>query len=114
MKVLGLEPARRAMLAYTRFDREPFPALYAMFAGEKTGGEVFAEMKTKNLTENATVMFFANYYAGLNEDLLGPREKAAARLREAVALGWRNRGGTEPSYMWQIARLHFERMDAQK
>ena len=113
-KVLGLAPARRAMLAYTRFDREPFPALYAMFADEKTGDEVFAEMKTKNLTDNATVMFFANYYAGLNEDILGHREKAVALLREAVALGWKNRGGSEPSYMWQVARLHFEKMDAQK
>ena len=109
-KTLGLEPARRAMLAYTRFDREPFPALYAMFAGEKTGDEVFAEMKTKDLTANATVMFFANYYAGLNEDFLGHREKAVTLLREAVALGWRNRGGAEPSYMWQVARLHFEKM----
>ncbi len=112
VKTLGLGPARRAMLAYTRFDREPFPALYTMFAGEKTGDEVFAEMKTKNVTDNATVMFFANYYVGLNEDIIGHREKAVTLLREAVALGWRSRGGAEPSYMWQVARLHFEKMDA--
>ena len=109
-KVLGLEPARRAMLAYTRFDREPFPALYAMFAGEKTADNVFAEIKTKELTGNATVMFFANYYAGLNEEILGHREKALALLREAVALGWSKRGGAEPSYMWQVARLHYEKL----
>ena len=114
VKVLGLEPARREMLAYTRFDREPFPALYEMFAGEKTGDEVFAEMKTKKLTDNATVMFFANYYAGLNEEVLGHREKAVELLREAVALGWKSRGDSEPSYMWQVARLHWEKMDVQK
>ena len=111
-KLLGLEPARRAMLIYTRFDREPFPALYAMFAGERSSDAVFAEMKAKKLTDNATVMFFANYYAGLNEDILGHREKAATLLSEAVALAWRNRGGAEPSYMWQVARLHFEKMSA--
>ena len=102
------------MLIYTRFDREPFPALYAMFAGERSSDAVFAEMKAKKLTDNATVMFFANYYAGLNEDILGHREKAAALLREAVALGWKNRGGSEPSYMWQVARLHHEQMAAGK
>ena len=114
VKTLGLEPARRGMLVYTRFDREPFPALYAMFAGGKTGDEVFAEMKSKNLTDNATVMFFANYYAGLNEEVLGHREKALDLLHQAVASGWKSRGGSEPSYMWQVARLHHEKMDAQK
>ena len=112
-KSLGLEPARRRMLTYTRFDREPFPALYAMLAGEKSGDEVFAEMKTKDLTGNTTVMFFANYYAGLNEEMLGHREKAVALLRHAVALGWKNRRSGEPSYMWQVARLHFEKLAAE-
>ena len=110
VKVLGLEPARRTMLAYTRFDREPFPSLYAMFAGEKTSDDIFTEVKAKDLTANATVMFFANYYAGLNEDVLGHREKALAFLREAVAGGWKHRGGSEPSYMWQVARLHYEKL----
>ncbi len=110
VKVLGLEPARRAMLSYTRFDREPFPALYAMFGGEKTADDVFAEMKKKELTDNTTVMFFANYYAGLNEEIPGHREKALVLLREAVALGWNKRVGTEPSYMWQVARLHCEKL----
>ena len=112
VKVLGLEPARRAMLVYTRFDREPFPALYAMFAGEKTTDDVFAEIKAKNLTDNTTVMFFANYYAGLNEDLLGHRGKALAALREAVAGGWMSRGSAEPTYMWQVARLHYDKLAA--
>ncbi len=114
VKVLGLEPARRAMLSYTKFDREPFPALYAMFAGEKTADDVLAEMKKRELTGNATVMFFANYYAGLNEETLGHREKSAALLREAVALGWSKRSGAEPSYMWQVARLHYEKLAARE
>ena len=110
VKPLGLENARREMLVYTRFDREPFPALYAMFAGEKSGGDVLAEMKAKSLADNATVMFFANYYAGLYEDILGHRDKALALLREAVAGGWTHRGNSEPAYMWQVARLHYEKL----
>ena len=46
----GIEKARAGMLAYTRFDREPFPALYEMFAGKKTADEVFAEIAKKELT----------------------------------------------------------------
>ena len=103
----GLKPAREKMLPYTRFDREPFPALYTMFASGKTD-DLFAEMKTKKLTENEAVMFFANYYAGLNEEILGHREKALELLHKAVALGWNSRAGNEPSYMWQVARLHYK------
>lgn len=106
-KVLGLEAARKAMLEYTRFDREPFPALYTMFATGKTD-DLFTEMKAKKLTENEDVMFFANYYAGLNESLLDHREKALELLHKAVAGGWKHRRGDEPSYMWQVARLHYD------
>ena len=109
VKVAGLESARKSMLSYTRFDREPFPALYTMFATGKTDG-LFAEMKTKELTTNDTVMFFANYYAGLNEEILGHREKAVELLHKAVALGWKSRGTSEPTYMWQVARLHYEKL----
>ncbi len=114
VKVLGLEPARRAMLMYTRFDREPFPELYAMFAGEKTTNDFFTELKAKELTTNEAVMFFANYYAGLNEEILGHREKALELLSKAVAGGWKHRGSSEPSYMWQIARLHYETLSQPK
>jgi lipoprotein NlpI len=109
VKVLGLEPARRAMLNYTRFDREPFPTLYAMFAGEKTTDELFAEIEAKKLREDVAVMFFANYYGGLNEHLLGHREKALELLRQAVASPLR----AEPTYMWQVARLHYDWISSQ-
>ena len=74
------------MLAYSRFDREPFPGLYDMFAGKKSGPEVLAEMETKGLAKDAGVMFFAHYYIGLNEDLHGHAEKAREHLEKAVAL----------------------------
>ena len=112
VKTLGLDPARLAMLTYTRFDREPFPTLYEMFAGKKTTEELFADVKTKDLTANETVMFFANYYAGLNEGVFDHREKALELLHKAVAGGWKSRGGSEPSYMWQVARLHYEAIAA--
>jgi lipoprotein NlpI len=112
-KVGGLEPARRAMLVYTRFDREPFPALYEMFAGKKTTDAFFADLKARKLDDDAKVMFFANYYGGLNEEILGRRERALTLLRAAVASPWRHTEGN-PAYMWQVARLHYEALAAAK
>ena len=111
-KADGVEKARAEMLAYTRFDREPFPALYEMFAGKKTPDEVFAEIGKKGLADNEGVLFFANYYGGLGEELLGHRARALELLRKAVAspLGRGAPGG--PGYMWQVARLHWERLSA--
>ncbi len=112
-KVDGLEKARAEMLAYTRFDREPFPSLYEMFAGRRAGEEVLAETKTKGLEGDAGVMFFAHYYVGLNEALLGRKESAREHLRKAVTLfspQTARRGG--PGYMWQVARLHLETLSS--
>lgn len=107
-KTDGLEKARAEMLVYTRFDREPFPALYEMFAGKKTPAELFTEIESKGFTSDENVMFFANYYGGLGEELRGNRARALELLHKAVAspIG-RARGG--PGYMWQVARLHWER-----
>ncbi|MDP3070471.1 MAG: hypothetical protein Q8N18_09295 [Opitutaceae bacterium] len=110
----GVEPARRAMLPYTRFDREPFPALYEMLAGRKTTDELLADLKSRGLDGDARVMFFAHYYAGLNEQWLGRRARALELLRLAVANPWGRTAEGGPAYMWQCARLHFETLGAEK
>ena len=106
----GIGKARAEMLVYTRFDREPFPSLYEMFAGKKTPDEVLAEIGKKGITSDEGVLFFANYYCGLEEELRGHRPRALELLQTAVAspLGRGARGG--PGYMWQVARLHWERL----
>ena len=108
VKVAGLQPARGAMLVYTRFDREPFPSLYEMFAGKLTTREFLTGLDERKLTDSPKVMFFANYYAGLHEDMLGRQETALPLLHAAVA----NSGDRTPlggrTYMWQVARLHYE------
>ena len=107
-RVVGIEKARTQMLEYTRFDREPFPAIYEMLAGKKTGADVLAEMEKKSLGENATVMFFAHYYVGLNEDLHGHNAAAREHLAKAVALSLKSGARGGPGYMGQAARLHYE------
>jgi lipoprotein NlpI len=108
----GLAKARAEMLAYSRFDREPFPALYEMFAGTRTTDEFFHEIERKELTQDARVMFFARYYAGLHEALLGHRERAVALTREAVAGPWGRTAEGGPAYMWQVARVHAARLES--
>ena len=114
VKTLGLRPAQRAMLVYTRFDREPFPALYDLFAGKVSTREFFADIAERKLTPNAQVMFFANYYAGLHEEILGHHDKALELLHAAVANRRERSAGNGPSYMWQVARLHYEVLSAAK
>jgi lipoprotein NlpI len=106
----SLEKARAQMLVYSRFDREPFPALYEMFAGSRTTDDVFLEIERKKLTRDERVMFFANYYAGLNEAILGHRERALELTRKAVAGAWGRTAEGGPAYMWQVARLHADRL----
>ncbi|MGI8601937.1 MAG: tetratricopeptide repeat protein [Verrucomicrobiales bacterium] len=111
VKAEGIDKARREMLVYTKFDREPFPSLYEMFAGRTTADDVLAEIKSKGLVGNDSVEFFAHYYSGLNEEILGRRERSRDLLGKAVAspLG---RELDEAPYMWQVARLHFDWLEA--
>ena len=105
----GVEKARAVMLPYTRFDREPFPSLYEMFAGKRTPEEVLVEIRDKGLEDNPQVAFFGNYYAGLGEAVLGRSDRALLLVEKAVALP-AARTPSGPGYMWQVARLHWERL----
>jgi lipoprotein NlpI len=113
-RVNGIKAAQGSMLEYTRFDREPFPSLYEMFAGKKTSAEMLAETEKKGLKDDALVMFFAHYYAGLNEELLGKQEDARKHLAEAVKLATKAGASGGPGYMGQVARLHYEAAKAGK
>jgi lipoprotein NlpI len=105
-KVDGIAKARTEMLSYTEFDREPFPTLYEMYAGKRTPEEVFAEIEKKGLTKDKQVMFFGNYYVGLYELMSGHRQRALELLRKAVDI----LPGPDTVYMWNVARLHWERL----
>lgn len=110
--VHGLEKARTMMVEYTRFDREPFPDLYRMFAGTLTGDEVLSALKTKGLARDGAPQFFAHYYVGVNEGLLGRREQALALLNKAVDSAWGRTAEGGPAYMWRCARLHRDQLAA--
>ena len=114
VRILGLERARAAMLVYTRFDREPFPSLSALFAGRQTTAAFLADLKTRGVAADPAALFFAHYYAGLNEAVLGRRPEALALLHAAVASPWGRTAEGGPAYMWQVARLHYEMLSTRK
>ena len=79
-----------------------------MLAGKKTGAEVLAGAEKKGLKENALVMFFAHYYVGLNEQLLGNTAAGNEHLATAVKLAEEAGASGGPGYMGKVARLHYE------
>ena len=71
--------------------------------------ELFIERASKRgLTGNPRVMFFAHYYAGINELIANRPESALPLLRNAVANSWGRSAEGGPAYMWQVARVHYE------
>lgn len=112
-KLGGLEKARAGMLPYKEFDREPFPSLYDLYAGKITPEQFSADLEKRGQTGNPRVMFFALYYGGLFEGLLGHRDEAIKKVDEAVALFSPDQSSaTGPGYMWQVARVHLDWLKA--
>ena len=115
VNLVGLEKARETMLVYEEFDREPFPQLYAMFEGKDASGgdELLKEIKDAegiSEKERQRRLFFANLYVGIYKELSGDKEAALILLREAAASKWGQQATGGPTYMWQIARLHYDRL----
>ncbi len=104
-KVDGLEKARPKMLVYEKFDREPFPLLYEMFAGRQTTEELLAHIAKPELAGQGAVQFFGLYYAGVNEALLGRPARGRTLIGQAVAHPWGKSSEGGPGYMWNVARI---------
>lgn len=113
--VTSLLDARTSMLEYELFDREPFPQLYAMFEGKDTtdGDGILKEIENaKEITdtERQRRQFFANLYVGIFKELTGETQQALNLLRAAAASKWGQTASGGPTYMWQVARIHFEQL----
>jgi len=109
-KAYGAEKAREGLLKYKKDDREPFPAVYQMFAGKMTPEEVLELIKAAKVEdgEREKRLFYANLYVGLKLAVEGKKEQAVSHLRHAVANAWAPKAGYGPAYMWHVGRLHYE------
>lgn len=101
----GVGSARLQMLRYTRPDREPFNGLYDLFADVWTTEEFFRDLNRRALTTDKQVMFYAQLYAGINEDLNGRRDAAIRYIRMAASSEWGRKASSGSAYMWQVSRV---------
>lgn len=109
-KAYGLEKARQGLLKYEKDDREPFPAVYQLFAGKTSPDEILKAIRSAKVddSEREKRLFYAHLYIGLHHAVEGKPAQALPHLREAVANAWGPHAGTGPAYMWQVGRLHYE------
>lgn len=109
-KALGRAKAREGLLKYEKDDREPFPDVYRLFAGEKTADEVLGRIMLEKTTpeERNKRLFYAELYVGLNEFVEGRLESAERHLEQAAKNEWGAKAGGGPGYMWHVARVHHD------
>ncbi|MBW3542509.1 MAG: hypothetical protein KY476_19780 [Planctomycetes bacterium] len=114
VKAYGREKARKELLKYEKTDREPFPAVYRLFAGETTADEILQDIEAARLNdaEREQRLFYANLYIGLNHAVEDRPQEAAVHLRRATANRWASdpKAGYGPHYMWHVGRMHLEKL----
>ena len=110
VKSIGREKARENLLKYQKDDREPFPAVYKLFAGEITPKEILDGIAAAEITkeDRAKRLFYAELYIGLNDFVEDDPEGAQKHLFHAVRNDWPRGAGYGPNYMWHVGRLQEE------
>jgi lipoprotein NlpI len=109
----GRDIARKGLLKYEKDDREPFPAVYRLFAGELDDAAVLKTIDTVKLSEDAREQrqFYAMLYIGLNAAVEERNDAARVALRKAVDNRWGPAAGYGPHYMWHVGRLHLQQLE---
>lgn len=112
VKSIGREKAREGLLKYKKDDREPFPAVYQLFAGKISPEEILKQIAAAKIddSERQKRLFYAELYIGLNYAVENEPAKARSHLRAATANAWPRTAGYGPHYMWEVGRLHYERL----
>lgn len=110
VKASGKETARKELLKYEKDDREPFPSVYKLFAGETTPEAILSAIADADIgkEEREKRLFYAELYIGLNHAVDGRDADALAHLEKAVANEWGPRAGYGPNYMWHVGRVNYE------
>lgn len=109
-RAYGRDKAREGLLKYQKDDREPFPAVYKLFAGTMTPRQILDDITAAKIDDSEREMrlFYAHLYIGLNHAV--EREPVAAQHHLALAVKntWGPNASYGPAYMWQVGRLHEE------
>lgn len=112
VKAIGREKARAGLLKYAKDDREPFPAVYELFAGRTTPEAILSSIAAAEVSADTREqrLFYAHLYIGLNESIEGRERAALEHLNKAVRNRWAPTAGYGPSFMWEVARVHEQKL----
>lgn len=115
-KALGRDKARDGLLKYEKDDREPFPDVYRLFAGDITADDLLKKINSTELEkrDRAQRLFYAELYVGLNEFVEGRLESAEQHLDQAARNDWGAQAGGGPGWMWHVARVHRDLLAAER
>lgn len=107
-KAYGRTKAREGLLKYEKDDREPFPAVYQLFAGTIQPAEIIKRIEAAEIPrdEREKRLFYAHLYIGLNHAVEDESAPAQQHLRLATLNKWGPNAGYGPNYMWHVGRLH--------
>jgi lipoprotein NlpI len=109
-RAYGIKKAREGLLKYEKTDREPFPAVYQLFAGKITPQQIVKQIADADVDdqERDKREFYSHLYIGLNHAVEGRDKQAIEHLRKSTANNWGPAAGYGPHYMWHVGRLHYE------
>ncbi|MGD9853595.1 MAG: hypothetical protein AB7U20_01460 [Planctomycetaceae bacterium] len=107
VKAHGVEKARAGLLKYEKDDRQPFPDVYRLFAGDVEPEEILRRIATAKVSdeEREKRLFYAHLYIGLWHAVHDRPLQALPHLEQAVQNTWAPRAGYGPRYMWHVGRL---------
>lgn len=113
VKAHGVKKAREGLLKYEKDDREPFPDVYRLFAGEVAPAEILQHIADASISdaEREKRLFYAELYIGLNYAVEDKPDEARPHLEAAAQNSWGESAGYGPHYMWRVARVHRDLLD---
>jgi len=100
----GFASARKALIPVTGDARVPMAEIHRLFAGRAKPEEVLAAAATGPAAQRTAQLFYAHLYVGLFQEAAGDPAQAREHLARAV------REHRVNHYMWDVARVHLERM----
>ena len=115
-KSIGLAKARESLLKYEKDDREPFPAVFKLFAGTITDKEILDGITAATISESErqSRLFYADLYIGLNHAVQDRPAEAQVALARATKNTWPRTAGYGPNWMWHVGRVHWELLESDR
>ncbi len=107
-KLHGFEAASKRILPIRNDRRPPMMQIYSMFKGEMKPDEVLnVATKVADVSKDHSPLFYAHQYIGLFYEANKKPDLAKTHTAKAVEL-------KIDHYMWDVARVHLERLQASK